>query len=326
MNQEIDPTTIIEATPVSMIKPSGSKKKKSKRSKRDSTPIAEEEIGTPSPSIEKSKKKKKSKKSKIGSSKKAHSMTSLYLDPFSSEAGDANTGASTVHDQQQPVTDKADSEIKRHPMTQQVIDSVLKAIQEPNVATDVATSLSQGEEETTVVANTPEKDLVVENQPTMDEEPKDDTQSDKGEKAKDSEEEEGSKASDRDVDGDTVVVEDYDSDLPLQKLAEASIARRTRSGKALVAASSKEDKTKGKSTVKPVRYGPRKGYSKAVVQPEKKKNLKRKEPPSSDSEYDREQDVPHISESEEEEEQDVELDVVHIETSVKKSYRKKKIP
>jgi hypothetical protein len=88
-------------------------------------------------------------------------------------------------------------------------------------------------------------------------------------------------------------------DLSLKQVAEDNIARRTRSGKvsAAISAPSKEDKKK--SAAKPVKYGPSRSSSKVITQAEKKnKTLKRKEPPSSDSEYDGEKDVPHISESE----------------------------
>jgi shikimate 5-dehydrogenase len=55
-HEEIQSDMIVNATPVSMIKPSGSKKRKSKRSRRESTPIVVEEVVVPSPSTEKSKK------------------------------------------------------------------------------------------------------------------------------------------------------------------------------------------------------------------------------------------------------------------------------
>jgi hypothetical protein len=161
------------------------------------------------------------------------------------------------------------------------------------------------------------------------EDPKDDTQLDKIEEAKNSEEEEeGSKASDQDAGGEKVVVdaETYDLDLSLKQVAEDSIARRTRSGKVSAAdrAPSKEDIKK--SAAKLVKYGPRKSTSNVVTQTEKKKKtLKKKEPSSSDSEFDWEKDVPHISESEAED-QDVEPNVVHIGASEKKSVGKKKIP
>ncbi|MCI67222.1 hypothetical protein A2U01_0088480, partial [Trifolium medium] len=47
------------------------------------------------------------------------------------------------------------------------------------------------------------------------------------------------------------------------------------------------------SAVKPVRYGAKKGWSKVVSPSEKKKNvLKRKNAPSSDSDFDAEKDAP----------------------------------
>ncbi|WJX72534.1 hypothetical protein P8452_56403 [Trifolium repens] len=187
-------------------------------------------------------------------------------------------------------------------------------------------------EEQPVIPDSPEQEIVEEDQPAEVEEPEDDTQSDKGKEAKSSVDVEDSNPSDKDVDGDTTIVdvEDYDSDLPLNMIAEDSIARRTRSGKgpATVERSPAATKEKKKPVKRQVLFGPKKGYSKVVVPPAKKKTQKRKEPPTSDSEYDVEQDVAHIGESEDEsaEEHNVELDVVHIESAVKKSYGKKKIP
>jgi hypothetical protein len=120
---------IVNATPVSMIKPSGSKKKKSKRSRRESTPIAAEEDVVPSPSTEKSKKKKKkSKKPKIGSPKRVHTMESLHVEPLPAKSGDANAEASMGVGSSNPNPEKAAVKIpesQRHPLTQKIIDSVL---------------------------------------------------------------------------------------------------------------------------------------------------------------------------------------------------------
>ncbi|KAK2368401.1 hypothetical protein QL285_081598 [Trifolium repens] len=364
-HEEIQSDMIVNATPVSMIKPSGSKKRKSKRSRRESTPIAVEEVVVPSPSTEKSKKKKKkSKKSKTGTPKRVHTMESLHTDPLPAETVDAVVNASEGIGSSNPNPENAALKIsgdQRHPMTQKIIDSVLKALQEPDVMADVGTSLPQGEEESPtdreetiaaeeqpvipdspeqeiaaeeqpVIPDSPEQEIVEEDQPAEVEEPEDDTQSDKDKEAKSSLDVEDFNPSDKDVDGDTTIVdvEDYDSDLPLNMIAEDSIARRTRSGKgpATVERSPAATKEKKKPVKRQVLYGPKKGYSKAVVPPAKKKTQKRKEPPTSDSEYDVEQDVAHIRESEDEsaEEHNVELDVVHIESAVKKSYGKKKIP
>ncbi|KAK2363074.1 hypothetical protein QL285_088088 [Trifolium repens] len=348
-HEEIQSDMIVNATPVSMIKHSGSKKRKSKRSRRESTPIAVEEVVVPSPSTEKSKKKKKkSKKSKTGTPKRVHTMESLHTDPLPAETVDAAVDASVGIGSSNPNPEKASLKIssdQRHPMTQKIIDSVFKALQEPDVMADVGTSLPQGEEESPVdkeetiateeqpvTPDSPEQEIVEEDQPAEVEEPENDTQSDKGKEAKSSVDVEDSNPSDKDVDGDTTIVdvEDYDSDLPLNMIAKDSIARTTRSGKgpATVGRSPAATKEKKKPVKRQVLYGPKKGYSKAVVPPAKKKTQKRKEPPTSDSEYDVEQDVAHIRESEDEsaEEHNVEFDAVHIESAVKKSYGKKKIP
>jgi hypothetical protein len=236
-NQEIDSSAIIvDATPLSMVSPTSIKKKRSSRSKKKSSVATEETAITPPPSVEKSK-KKKSKKPKIGSSMNVHTMESLHVDPI----GDKPKESEKTEDQVQgdtaqtlemfsKIAAKKITEEERHPMTQKIIDDVLREINDADVVPDVDTSLAQEEQG---IEKDPEvEEAVVEKQVSNEEDPKDDTLLDKGEEAKDSEEE-GSKASDKDADGDTNVVdvEEYDSDLPLSKVAEESIARRTRSGK-----------------------------------------------------------------------------------------------
>jgi hypothetical protein len=83
LNQEIDPTTIIDAVPVSIVSPL-STKKRSKRSKKETKSAEEEAAVSPPPSVEKSK-KKKSKRSKSEGSRKVHTMESLYLEPINEE-------------------------------------------------------------------------------------------------------------------------------------------------------------------------------------------------------------------------------------------------
>jgi hypothetical protein len=64
-----------------MVSSTSIKKKRTKRSKKESIADVEEEVVTPPHSVDKSK-KKKGKKSKIETSKTAHTMDSLYLDPI----------------------------------------------------------------------------------------------------------------------------------------------------------------------------------------------------------------------------------------------------
>jgi hypothetical protein len=134
-NQEIDPNAIIvDATPVSMVSPTSIKKKRTKRSKKESIVAVEEEAMTPPPSVEKSK-KKKSKKLKIRSSKNVHTMESLHVDPI----GDKPEASEKTDDQIQgdtaqalemfsKIVAKKITEEEHHPMTQKIIDSVLKEI------------------------------------------------------------------------------------------------------------------------------------------------------------------------------------------------------
>jgi hypothetical protein len=239
------------------------------------------------------------------------------------------------------IASKKITEDERHPMTQKIINDVLRKINNDNDVPDVDTSLAQEEQGTREDpegdhddvekqvskndTNPKDDQAVVEKQVSNEESPKDDTLADKSEESKNSEEEEGSKASDQNAGGekDIVDADNYDLDLSLRQVAEDSIARRTRSGKVSAAAitPSKKDKEKKKSAAKPVKYGPSRSSSKVATQAVKKKSLKRKEPPTSDSDFDVEKDVPHISESEaeEEEDQDVELNVVHIGASEKKN-------
>ncbi|KAK2449011.1 hypothetical protein QL285_008249 [Trifolium repens] len=342
-NQEIDSGAIItNAVPVSIVSPTSIKKKRSTRSKKKITNVAEDETVTPPPSAEKSKKKKKkSKKSKVETSKIAHTMESLYLDPIGDKP--AESKKTDDEDQGNPtqtlemfnkIASKKITEDERHLMTQKIINDVLRKISSDDDVPDVDTSLAQEEQGT---GEDPESDhddeekqdskddtnpkdeqTVVEKQVSNQESPKDDTQADKREESKNSEEEEeeGFKASDQNAGGEKDIVNADDYDLE-GKVSAAAIAP------------SKKDKEKKKSAAKPVKYGPSRSSSKVVTQAVKKKSLKRKEPPTSDSDFDVEKDVPHISESEAEEEEedpDVELNVVHIGASERKSVKKNKIP
>ncbi|MCI03055.1 envelope-like protein, partial [Trifolium medium] len=112
-------------------------------------------------------------------------------------------------------------------------------------------------------------------------------------------------SADKSVATDTVVVnvDDIQSEeVSVERTPGPSIAKRLRSGSGKVVPSASEPgktpKTTKKSSLKPVLYGPKKTWSKGVPSTEtKKKNLKRKEAPSSDSEYDVEPDVPTIGAS-----------------------------
>ncbi|MCI61518.1 envelope-like protein, partial [Trifolium medium] len=81
-------------------------------------------------------------------------------------------------------------------------------------------------------------------------------------------------------------------DQPLHKTFGGSIAKRLRNRKGKVVPSASEP---AKATKKSAVIGPKKGWSKVMVPADKKKkNLDMKSAPSSDSEYDVEQDVPNI--------------------------------
>ncbi|MCI70595.1 hypothetical protein A2U01_0091858, partial [Trifolium medium] len=78
--------------------------------------------------------------------------------------------------------------------------------------------------------------------------------------------------------------------------------------------------------LKPQLYGPKKSWSKSTIPSENKKDLKRKSPPSSDSEYDVGHDVEDIQDSEDDTRQDVGHVAVNIGLSGRKKIHGKKIP
>ncbi|MCI14385.1 envelope-like protein, partial [Trifolium medium] len=100
-------------------------------------------------------------------------------------------------------------------------------------------------------------------------------------------------SADKNVPDEIVDVDDCDSiDQPLQKSFGGSIAKRLRNRKGNdVPSTSVPPKTTKKTTD----VGPKKGWNKVVAPAEKKKKtLKRKEVPTSDSDYNVEPDVPDI--------------------------------
>jgi hypothetical protein len=153
------------------------------------------------------------------------------------------------------------------------------------------------------------------------------THLDESESPKSKDVEENSSA-DKTMEDNFVIVNVEES--PIKEIPSDGIAKRlrTRNGKASVSTSAprKEEKTAKKTGLKPQLYGPKKSWSKGTVSSEKKKNLKRKAPPSSDSEYDVEQDVKDILDSEDDNRQNVGHDVVSIGLSGRKKIHGKKIP
>ncbi|MCI15451.1 envelope-like protein, partial [Trifolium medium] len=108
---------------------------------------------------------------------------------------------------------------------------------------------------------------------------------------------------DKSVAADVVNVDDIQSEeVSVERIPGPIITKRlrSRSGKVVPSASepTKTIKPTKKTSLKHVLYGPKKTWSKGVSSTEtKKKNLKRKEAPSSDSEYDVEPYVPTTSAS-----------------------------
>jgi hypothetical protein len=155
-NQEIDLAAIItDAVPVSMVSPTSIKKKRTSRSKKKTANVTEEVVVSPPPSAEKSKKKKKSKKSKIETTKIAHTMESLYLDPIGNEPesskkiGDEDQGDPTqTLEMFSKIAAKKITEEKRHLIIQKIINDVLREINDTDDVPDVDTSLAQEEQGT----------------------------------------------------------------------------------------------------------------------------------------------------------------------------------
>ncbi|MCH84665.1 envelope-like protein, partial [Trifolium medium] len=190
--------------------------------------------------------------------------------------------------------------------TKNIVDFILSSLKktspEPDVVPDIGTSLAQPE----TVPDSPDEESGYEY--AAGEEKSQEKVVTEEEVFGDGDEESQSAESDKTVplneevnvsektvadDKEIMDVDDCDSiDQPLHETFGGSIAKRlrNRSGK-VVPSASVPAKTTKKTTV----IGPKKGWSKVVVPSEKnKKNLNRKSVPSSDSEYDVEQDVPDI--------------------------------
>jgi hypothetical protein len=286
----------IPAIPISTILSDGAKKKK--KSKKTG------------------EKKKSSKKSKSSSSPKAHTMTSLYLDPLNdqqnveavetpkpSEAlgqdaetlGDAEKAVENV----EPNVEGSLNQSEKAPQSAQEEnpgDSEHESAQEVNKSNIDANTKPVGEEEEILSAESPRRDE------------------------------------------DIINLEDVDSEeIPLIKTM-PGIARRLKDrkskGKTAISESSTPTPAKPKKKV----VGPSKSWSKVQIPSEKKKSLKRKKDASSDSEYDVEREVQDIQSSKRmstlkkkktessDTESDVEPDVEDIMTSGRKKAGGLKIP
>ncbi|KAK2451131.1 hypothetical protein QL285_010208 [Trifolium repens] len=189
-------------------------------------------------------------------------------------------------DVEETITDQA---------VEEALNSLKDTIPNPNVAPDVTTSLAQDEPTPNIVGNT------VNTQEQVDEEPAADEivvpQSEK-EPAADEEEDIDIPSTDNavSVDDDVVDVDAMDDlDQTVREVAGGSIARRLRNRKGKDADVVEEVVTKATPSKKKKIIGPSRKPSKVEIASEKKKKSgKRKQAEVGDSDYEVEEDVPHI--------------------------------
>ncbi|WJX67698.1 hypothetical protein P8452_52144 [Trifolium repens] len=189
-------------------------------------------------------------------------------------------------DAEETVTDQA---------VEEALNSLKDTIPNPNVAPDVTTSLAQDEPTPDIVGNT------VNTQEQVDEEPAADEivvpQSEK-EPAADKEEDIDIPSTDNavSVDDDVVDMDVMDDlDQTVREVAGGSIARRLRNRKGKDADVVEEVVTKATPSKKKKMIGPSRKPSKVEIASEKKKKSgKRKQAEVGDSDYEVEEDVPHI--------------------------------
>jgi hypothetical protein len=206
---------------------------------------------------------------------------------------------------------------------EKVVDQVLEDLNKQATGSDVEPNIGtlvpeEGQVQDTV-PDTPENTIASgDKQMTADEGSKGDTQSEKSEEPEEREEgEKNSEDKDMETSPDLVVVETYTENPPSEKTATQSIARRTRSARAVVSTSTVETPVK-KTVKKPASYLPTRPKS----TPPKKPALKRKAPPSeSDSDYDVEHNVTDIGDSEEEASPKVSQNALTLATSGRKKIK-----
>ncbi|MCI00753.1 envelope-like protein, partial [Trifolium medium] len=199
--------------------------------------------------------------------------------------------------------------------TKNIVDTILSSLKETNleldVVPDVDTSLAQFGQNAEIVPGTIDEEseyepafekeksqdkVVTEEEEVKSDDTDVDSQADESDKTMTADEEESMSvdktvSADKNVPDEIVDVDDCDSiDQPLQKSFGGSIAKRLRNRKDNVVPSAS---VPAKTTKKTTDVGPKTGWSK-VMASVKRKTLKSKEVPISDSDYDVELDVPDI--------------------------------
>ncbi|KAK2436492.1 hypothetical protein QL285_021484 [Trifolium repens] len=325
---------ITDATPITTIHPSFSsvlnpkpKKSTAKRPSTFKTPKSKKTKGSSSSASKKTSKKKGSN----SKSKSIHTMQELYLDDVAeknveshvdgSEKSDSDLNAvaegnpnavdETLEIQKGITGDNTtvsdtvgegiipDSPEVEETLTDQVVKEVQNSLKDttpkPNVAPDVTTSLAQDEPTPDIVGDAVNTEEQVDQEPVADETIVPQTEK---ELVADEEENTDIPTTDNDVSVDDDVVDvDAMDDLQqtVSEVAGGSIARRLRNRKGKDADVVVEVVAKVTPSKKKKLIGPSRKPSKVEIASEKKKKSgKRKQPEVGDSDYEVEEDVPHI--------------------------------
>ncbi|KAK2367751.1 hypothetical protein QL285_081003 [Trifolium repens] len=326
---------ITDATPITTIHPSFSsalnpkpKKSTAKRPSTFKTPKSKKTKGSSSSASKKTSKKKGSN----SKSKSIHTMQELYLDDVAeknveshvdgSEKSDSDLNAvaegnpnvvdETLEIQKGITGDNTtvsdtvgegiipDSPEVEETLTDQVVKEVQNSLKDttpkPNVAPDVTTSLAQDEPTPDIVGDAVNTEEQVDQEPVADETIVPQTEK---ELVADEEENTDIPTTDNDVSVDDDVVDvDAMEDLEqtVSEVASGSIARRLRNRKGKAADVVTEVVPKATPSKKKKMIGPSRKPSKVEIASEKKKaSGKRKHVEAGDSDYEVEEDVPHIA-------------------------------
>ncbi|KAK2416467.1 hypothetical protein QL285_038861 [Trifolium repens] len=323
----------LDATPITTIHPSFDSdlnpKPKKTTAKRPSTFKTSKSKKTKSSSSFVSKKTSK-KKGSNSKSKSIHTMQELYLDNVAEknveshveasdnlasdlivekEKGNSEIGAETLEIQkgltvEKPVASEVVGEIVQdspdaeETITDQVVNEALNSLKDttpkPNVAPDVATSLAQDEPTPDIVGDAVNTEEQVDEEPAID-----DMVAPQAEKGPVADEEENTDIPTADnamsVDDDVVDVDVVaDLEQTISEVASGSIARRLRNRKGKDADVVEEVVAKATPSKKKKIIGPSRKPSKVEIASEKKKSGKRKQAEIGNSDYEVEEDVPHI--------------------------------
>ncbi|KAK2400814.1 hypothetical protein QL285_050473 [Trifolium repens] len=323
----------INATPITTVHPSFAsalnpkpKKTTAKRTSTSKVPKSKKKSKTSSSSVS-----KKSTKAKSSKSKPIHTMQELYVDDLTKGNAESNVEASnndtsdlnvkegnsdfvveTLENQKGVTGDNTvvteaigggivqDSPDAEETMNNQVVEEALNSLKDTiptsNVVPDVETSLAQDEPTPDIVGNAVNYAEQVDEGPATDEIMVPQTEK---EPVTDEEEDTNILSTDNamSVDDDVVDVDAMeDLEQTVSEVASGSIARRLRNRKGKAADVVTEVVPKATPSKKKKVIGPSRKPSKVEIASEKKKaSGKRKHVEAGDSDYEVEEDVPHIA-------------------------------